>query len=64
MTIEQPRFPTPEEERRAALLYEVLRALADLDKATSWEPDAQDVEEPVEASRGSTRYESVNSRSA
>ena len=38
MFIERPRFPTPEDERRASLLYEVLRALADLDKPTSWHP--------------------------
>ena len=29
MTIEHPRFPTPEDERRAALLYQALRQLAD-----------------------------------
>ena len=33
MTIEHPRFPTPEDERRAALLYAAMRDLADIDNA-------------------------------
>ena len=30
MTIEQPRFPTPEDERRASLLLQALRDLVDI----------------------------------
>jgi hypothetical protein len=30
MTIEHPRFPTPEDERRALLMYEALRQSAEL----------------------------------
>ena len=31
MTIEHPRFPTPEDERKALLLYEALRKSAESD---------------------------------
>jgi hypothetical protein len=30
MTIEQPTFPTPEDERRAALLYKAVSELAEI----------------------------------
>ena len=33
MSIDQPRFPTPEDERRASLLYQALRERADIDDA-------------------------------
>jgi hypothetical protein len=33
MSIDKPRFPTPEDERRASLLYQALRAKADIDDA-------------------------------
>ena len=49
MTIEQPRFPSPEDERRASLFYQVLRALADLDQSTSWESGTEGVDKPAEA---------------
>ena len=35
MSIDHPRFPTPEDERLASLLYEALRALAEIDDAGS-----------------------------
>ena len=38
MTMEQPRFPTPEDERRAALLYAALRRSVDIDNATAGAP--------------------------
>ena len=48
MTIEHPRFPTPEDERRAALLYAAMRELADIDNAIP-ATGAPDVKEPTEA---------------
>ena len=35
MSIDHPRFPTPEDERRASLLYQALRERADIDEARS-----------------------------
>ena len=31
MTIEHPKFPTPEDERRAALMFQALRESVDID---------------------------------
>lgn len=47
MSIDQPRFPTPEDVRQASLLYEALRALADIDD----EKSAPSMKKPAEAGR-------------
>jgi hypothetical protein len=44
MTIEHPRFPTPEDERRAALIYWALRQSADVDKDILPATRAPDIE--------------------
>ena len=48
MTIEQPTFPTPEDERRASVLWQAVRELADADndRPTNGAPGAA---KPVEA---------------
>ena len=48
MTIDRPRFPTPEDERRAALLYAAICELADIDNAIP-ATGAPDMKEPAEA---------------
>ena len=44
MTIEHPRFPTPEDERRAALIYRALRQLAEIDSDILPATRAPDIE--------------------
>ena len=46
MTIEQPTFPTPEDERRASLLWQTVCELADNDIPATGAPD---VKKPAEA---------------
>jgi hypothetical protein len=48
MTIEQPRFPTPEDELLASQLYQAVRKLADGERAVS-DTEAPDSNEPAEA---------------
>lgn len=49
MTIEQPTFPTPEDERRASLLYKAVGELADIGNEIP-PAEAQDTgKEPAEA---------------
>ncbi len=47
MTIEHPRFPTPEDERRASLLYQALRESAAFDCSSA--TGAPGTKKPAEA---------------
>ena len=47
MTIEQPRFPTREDERRASLLYKAVRELAETNNIPG--TGAPGTEKPAEA---------------
>ena len=46
--VEQPKFPTLEDELLASQLYQAMRKLADVDKVGPT-PDAPDVKKPAEA---------------
>jgi hypothetical protein len=48
MTIEQPTFPTPEDELLASQLYQAMRKLVDGEKAGP-ATEAPDIDEPAEA---------------
>jgi hypothetical protein len=48
MTIEHPRFPTAEDERRAALIYQTLRQLAEVNHDIP-ATNAPGTKEPAEA---------------
>ena len=52
MTIEQPRFPTPEDERRAALMFQALRESVEIDIPATGAPD---VKMPANAGSVGTR---------
>ena len=44
MTVEHPRFPTPEDERRAELIYRALRQQAEMDNDILPATRAPDIE--------------------
>ena len=48
MTIEQPKFPTPEDERRASLMYQALRDLVDVKNSVP-APVAAEAKQPAES---------------
>ena len=49
MTIEHPIFPTPEDERRASLLWQAVRELADINNDIPATTGAPDMKKPAEA---------------
>ena len=52
MSIDQPRFPTPEDVRRASQLYQALREKADIDDARSASSKAK----PEDGSRSASGH--------